>query len=356
MGSLREAYKDNPLELHHITPLDFSSFQSLPDSHAWVDRDHQPLSDKDSSLRVIDLADPDVVKLVSRECEKWGMFLIKGHDISPELLEEVETETRRLFSRSAIEKVKVMREPGGATGYGAARIASFFDKAMWHEGFTIMGSSLVEHAKVLWPNDYQRFCDVMDRYQLKMKELSLKLLVLILKSIEGLSHDVITKWVDVIHKSGTNTNAMQLNSYPPCPDPNRALGMAPHTDSLLLTVLHQTGGDGLQILPSGYQARWTKVSPRHGELIVNVGDLIHIISNGRIPSCRHRVKVANKRHRYSMAYFCGMPLDMVVKPFISKAEFARYREVTVKEYVQLKAKSLDKALSSIRIQNSSLGA
>ncbi|MFS7949704.1 putative non-hem dioxygenase domain, isopenicillin N synthase [Helianthus anomalus] len=84
------------------------------------------------------------------------MFQVINHGVPSELIKKVESESQRLFALPTHEKCKVLRSADRATGYGSARISPFFDKCMWHEGFTIMGSC-VDDAKVLWPQYYQGF-------------------------------------------------------------------------------------------------------------------------------------------------------------------------------------------------------
>lgn len=161
MTTLSEAYRNNPLAYHHITPLDFNSIDKVPESHQWSqpDEPHQKIQIhdlQDSLIPVIDLTDPNAMNLIGQACKTWGMFQVINHGVPLELVKKVEFESRRLFALPGQEKCKVLRSTNGATGYGSARISPFFDKGMWHEGFTMMGSC-DDDAKVLWPYDYQNF-------------------------------------------------------------------------------------------------------------------------------------------------------------------------------------------------------
>ncbi|XWS73064.1 hypothetical protein CRYUN_Cryun02cG0093400 [Craigia yunnanensis] len=341
--TLSEAYREHPIPLRHTIPLDFNSVRTMPDSHVWPKSDDFS-SDHRLSIPIIDLKDPKAVKLTSHACETWGAFQVINHGIPLNLLEDAESEARRLFSLPAQQKVKALREPAGTTGYGLARISPFFPKYMWYEGFTIMGSP-VDHARTLWPNDNARFCDVIERYQKKIKVLAEQLTHLILKSLDISQEDL--NW-DI----ASPFTALQLNSYPSCPYPNRAMGLAPHTDTSLLTILHQSAISGLQIFRGG--VGWVSVLPIAGALVVNVGDLLHILSNARFPSVLHRAVVNRDGcHRLSVAYFYGIPTDSNVCPLPKllniSGQTPRYRSVTVKEYVIIKSKNFEEALSSIRI-------
>lgn len=190
----------------------------------------------------------------------------------------------------------------------------------------------------------------MENYQIKMKTLAHKLFSTILKTLK-ISEEIIN-W-----KSSMAEGALHLNSFPICPNPNLAIGLADHTDSMLLTILHQSSTKGLQIFRDG--VGWITVPPPpappsstavdHHNLVVNVGDLLHILSNGRFLSVRHRVLVNRDRHRYSVAFFYFPPTESLIAPF--DHNFPIYRSITVKEYLFLKSKYFANALSHIRISS-----
>ncbi|KAJ7966117.1 Gibberellin 3-beta-dioxygenase [Quillaja saponaria] len=353
MVTLSEAYRDHPLHLHHIIPLDFSSAGTLPETHAWPELDDfatNGCSNGQKSIPVIDLKDPNAMEVIGIACEKWGVFELRNHEIPLNLIEEVDFQAKRFFALPSQNKLKALRSPGGATGYGVARISPFFSKYMWHEGFTIMGSP-VDLAKRIWPNDYAPFCDPMENYQKQMKHLSEQLKHLIFNFLD-ISNEA-KNWVGSTNSSGSGCacTAIQLNSYPSCPDPNRAMGLAPHTDTSLFTILHQSNTNGLQIFKD--EVGWVPVNPDPTALVVNTGDILHIMSNGRFRSVLHRVMVNGTRPRYSVAYFYSPPLNYVVSAssngVLKSGELARFHSVTVKEYIGLKAKNLEKALCLITI-------
>ena len=62
--------------------------------------------------------------------------------------------------------------------------------------------------------------------------------------------------------------------YPYCPEPNKTIGIASHTDPGILTVLLQDQVGGLQVK---YDGKWVNVKPVHGALVINVGDLLQVI-------------------------------------------------------------------------------
>lgn len=353
---LSEAFNSHPTHLSSKHFLDFQSLKELPDSYAWAPLDNPCLGTngliEPESMPIIDLEDPNAQQLIGLACKSWGAFQVVNHGIPKSLLDNIESTGKSLFALPAQQKLKVARSSNGVTGYGPARISSFFPKRMWSEGFTILGSPL-EHARQLWPGDHRMFCDIIEEYQKEMNMLAEKLMWLILGSLGISKQDV--KWaaspkgVDPFKGA---TGAIQLNSYPACPDPGRAMGLAAHTDSTLLTILYQSSISGLQVFHEG--ARWVTVPPLSGGLVINVGDLLHILSNGQYPSVYHRAVVNRAQHRLSVAYLYGPPSETRIQPIPKLTDVSRpplYRPVTWNEYLGIKGEHFNKAMSLVRLND-----
>lgn len=63
------------------------------------------------------------------------------------------------------------------------------------------------------------------------------------------------------------------NIYRPCPQPELAIGIPPHTDFGLFTMLASNGVGGLQIQQEG---KWFKVIAQRNHLMVNLGDQMEV--------------------------------------------------------------------------------
>ncbi|KAF3634781.1 Gibberellin 3-beta-dioxygenase 1 [Capsicum annuum] len=336
---------------HHSQKyFDLNLIKELPESHAWTSSSDDHYASENSrdfdSIPVIDLDNNNnVLEHIGHACKKWGAFQIINHSIPEKLLQAIEVAGQSLFSLPMQQKLKASRSPEGVTGYGVARISSFFPKLMWSEGFTIVGSP-IEHARQLWPKDYKKFCEIIEEYEKEMEKLAGRLMWLMLGSL-GITKDDV-KWA-FGPKGGCA--ALQLNSYPACPDPGRAMGLAAHTDSTILTILHQNNTSGLQVYQEE-SSGWVTVPPIQGALVVNVGDLLHILSNGSYPSILHRAIVNRTQHRLSVAYLYGPPSGVRVSPLsklVDQKHPPLYKAVTWSEYLGTKAKHFDKALSSVRL-------
>ncbi|XP_057969339.1 gibberellin 3-beta-dioxygenase 1 [Malania oleifera] len=353
---LSDAYKAHPLRLTHEV-VDLGSVIQLPDSHAWNAGDGHPSVNGRSCtepglLPIIDLAAANALELLGHACRTWGVFQVTNHGVPSSLFDEMEAAGVDLFSLPLEQKMKAARAPDSATGYGLARISSFFSKQMWYEGFTIVGSPL-QHARQLWPRhrDFSKFCEAVEEYDEKMNQLAARLLWLMLGALGITKHDV--KWAGPKRDFKGASAALQLNCYPACPEPERAMGLAAHTDSTLLTILYQNRISGLQVFREG--TGWAAVPPVPGALVVNVGDLLHIISNGSYPSVLHRAVVNRTQQRLSFAYLYGPPTAAKIEPhrrMVGPSDPPLYRAVYWSEYLGLKARLFNKALSSVRLVKS----
>ena len=73
---------------------------------------------------------------------------------------------------------------------------------------------------------------------------------------------------------GKTKQAMRINYYPPCSRPDLVLGISPHSDSDLITLLLQDDEiPGLQIR---HKDEWFLVKPIPNALVVNIGDVVEV--------------------------------------------------------------------------------
>lgn len=81
---------------------------------------------------------------------------------------------------------------------------------------------------------------------------------------------------DYIYNTQNMEEGVQVlisNLYPPCPEPELAMGIPPHSDHGLLTLLIQNGIDGLQLNHNG---KWINVKATPNSFLVNTADQIQV--------------------------------------------------------------------------------
>ncbi|KAL3350298.1 hypothetical protein AABB24_023009 [Solanum stoloniferum] len=172
----------------------------------------------------------------------------------------------------------------------------------------------------------------MLEYSEKLREVARNLLGGISESL-GLEESYLDKDLDL--ESG-----LQIfvgNYYPPCPQPELTMGMPPHSDHGLLTLLIHNQVGGLQVQ---YQGKWINVNALPNSLLVNIGDHLEIFSNGKYKSNIHRAVVNNKVTRISVAIAHGPSLDTIVRPASPLMEkenspSAYYIPMKYKDYLEM---------------------
>ncbi|KAF8040124.1 hypothetical protein BT93_B2371 [Corymbia citriodora subsp. variegata] len=124
--------------------------------------------------------------------------------------------------------------------------------------------------------------------------------------------------------------------YPYCPQPDLTVGLTSHTDPGVITLLLQDQVGGLQVK---HGDEWVDVAPVPGALVVNIGDILQIMSNDEYKSVDHRV-LANpsQEPRVSIAVFCNPSnREKDFGPFpelVSSDKPPAFREFTFKEYMR----------------------
>uniref|UniRef100_A0A0E0MAN1 Fe2OG dioxygenase domain-containing protein n=1 Tax=Oryza punctata TaxID=4537 RepID=A0A0E0MAN1_ORYPU len=124
---------------------------------------------------------------------------------------------------------------------------------------------------------------------------------------------------------------MRMNYYPPCQQFDKVIGLSPHTDVGGLTLLLQVNDvQGLQIKMVG---KWFYVNAINGAIIVNIGDTLEILSNGKFRSVEHRAVVHPNKERLSAALFNYARENLVISPlpeFVKDGK-VNYRSISYRD-------------------------
>ncbi|KAI6705612.1 hypothetical protein NL676_008574 [Syzygium grande] len=259
-------------------------------------------------------------------CRDWGFFQLINHGVSCSLVEEVKLGIQEFFKLPMEEKRKFWQEEGDLEGFGQSFVVSEEQKLDWSDIFFMV--SLPRHLRKprLFPMLPSPFRDVLDKYSSELRDLAMKILLLMAKPLKMDTKDMIE-----LFDGGRQT--LRMNYYPPCPRPELVIGLSPHSDASALTILlHVNDMEGLQIKKEG---KWVPVKPLPDAFVVNVGDILEIVTNGTYRSIEHRATVNSMKERLSFATFYGPKLDGKMGPapsLITPDKPALFRNIGVADF------------------------
>ncbi|KAG8370395.1 hypothetical protein BUALT_Bualt14G0112500 [Buddleja alternifolia] len=297
----------------------------------------EELSHENTQIQVpvIDLMDvqkPDrrkqIVEEVRIASETWGFFQVVNHGIPLTVLDGMIKGVHQFNEQDVEEKKKyysrdLMRRVRFNSSYDL-----FTSKtATWKDTLTISFSDLAE---IFDRQELPSSCrDSSLEFSKHAETLGNNLLGLLSEAL-GLKTDHLE------NMECSKGHRLHCHYYPACPEPELAIGTIKHSDAGFLTILLQSQNiSSLQVL---YQDQWVDVQPVPAGLVVNIGDLLQLVSNGKFKSIKHRAIASLIGPRISVACFFSGPINGAkiygpIEELISEENPAIYREVMLSEYV-----------------------
>ncbi|KAE8713436.1 1-aminocyclopropane-1-carboxylate oxidase 5 [Hibiscus syriacus] len=235
---------------------------------------------------------------IANACQEWGFFQLVNHGIPVELLErlkKVSSEFYKLEREENFDKSKVVEllDESGET----------LEDADWEDVVTLLDDNE-------WPSKTPGFQETLKDYRFELKKLAEKVMQVMDENL-GLPNGYIKK----AFSDGDGDNAFfgtKVSHYPPCPHPEKVKGLRAHTDAGGVILLFQDDKvGGLQVLKDG---EWIDVQPLPNAIVINTGDQIEVLSNGRYKSAWHRVLSSIDGNRRSIASFYNPSLKATIAP------------------------------------------
>ncbi|CAM8918570.1 unnamed protein product [Rhodiola kirilowii] len=272
-------------------------------------------------------SDSELLKLHTA-CADWGFFQMIGHGVSEELLEKVKIEIQEFFSLPREEKERYVQLPDDMEGYGQAFVVSEEQKLDWADMFYMITLPVSMRKPHLLPKLPPSLREAIEEYSLELKSLSMKLLELLSMSLKMDSEEFKDMFEEGIQ-------SMRFNYYPPCPQPDLAIGFTPHSDPDGFTILLQINDkEGLEIRKDG---KWVSVKPISNAFVVNIGDVLEIASNGAYRSIEHRGVVNSEKERLSLATFFLPRIDGEIGPaksIVTPENPAKFNKISHVEFLK----------------------
>ncbi|KAK7359518.1 hypothetical protein VNO77_01479 [Canavalia gladiata] len=237
-------------------------------------------------------------------CKDWGFFQVVNHGVSSELLEKLKVEIEKFFKLPIEEKKKYEIRAGDFQGYGTV-IRCKDQKLDWGDRFYMVINPVERRKPYLFPELPPSLRDTMETYTRELRKVGMIILGILGK---GLKMEM--KEVEKLFDNGMQS--VRMTYYPPCPKPEIVVGLTPHSDATGITILHQVNGvEGLEIKKGGV---WIPVTFLQDAFVVNVGDIMEILSNGAYTSIEHRAAVNKEKERISIAMFFNPKFEAEIGP------------------------------------------
>ena len=305
-----------------------------------ADIDALPRADSgDAQIPLVELSKPGACEAIAGACRDWGMFALTGHGFADAEAEQCLAEMRRFFARPLSQKQALSRSRDNPWGFNDRELTKnrrdrkqVFDIGPDHsDPADPFGGSTP------WSEADPRFAETMRAWKAKCEALSDRLLAQI---FVGLGESAAT--AEAAFRPFA-TGFLRLNLYPlgdplAGPDPSDgARAVHHHTDAGALTVLLEDGTAGLQVLRHDH---WHDVRPLPGALIVNIGDMVEVWSNGLYRAPVHRVLAMDARERVSAPYFHNPAWGAMISPLsgaLAQSGSPRFRPIPWAEFRRRRA-------------------
>jgi isopenicillin N synthase-like dioxygenase len=250
--------------------------------------------------------------------ERYGFAVVADHGIPADLIARAEDKARAFFALpEEVKRRYHLAGGGGARGYTpfgieTAKGATAYDlKEFWHVGRELPPGHPFEPMmpRNAWPQEVESFRATFLELFAAFDRAGARILEAIARHLR-LAPDF---FVDTVRDGNS---VLRLLHYPPVPGDGPNVRAGAHEDINTITLLLGAEEAGLELLDRDGQ--WLAVTPRPGELVVNVGDMLQRLTNHVLKSTSHRVvnpPPERRGHsRYSMPFFLHFRPDYLIEP------------------------------------------
>ncbi|CAE5964439.1 unnamed protein product [Arabidopsis arenosa] len=245
---------------------------------------------------------------IARACEEWGFFQLVNHGIPLELLNKVKKLSSDCYKTEREEAFKTSNPVKLLNDLVQKNSGEKLENVDWEDVFT-----LLDHNQNEWPSNTSGLKETMGEYREEVRKLASKMMEVMDENL-GLPKGYIKKAFNEGIEDGEETAffGTKVSHYPPCPHPELVNGLRAHTDAGGVVLLFQDDEyDGLQVLKDG---EWIDVQPLPNAIVINTGDQIEVLSNGRYKSAWHRVLAREEGNRRSIASFYNPSYKAAIGP------------------------------------------
>jgi isopenicillin N synthase-like dioxygenase len=286
-----------------------------------------PAIDLESMLAGDSVATARCADEVDTACADVGFMIVSGHGVPTPVIENLHDAAHGFFSLPLDEKRRV-RSPVSNLYQGYAHPGpDKGDHTSERQSFNVQRFDTSDQARsagypddlddlffdALWPAEPVGFGSAVRAYFAEMERLVDTVLGLLETALDVAAGSLTSLMNQHLSNQAINYYSDDIESgHEASPYRFKA-----HQDGSLITILHQDDGPGsLQLHRRG--AGWLNVPPTPGTVIVNTGEILTRLSNGRYPATPHRVlhppAGAASAPRISAPHFAKPGLDARIGP------------------------------------------
>ncbi|KAG9142417.1 hypothetical protein Leryth_020818 [Lithospermum erythrorhizon] len=241
------------------------------------------------------------MEMIKDACQNWGFFELVNHGISHDLMDTVERLTKGHYKKSMEHRFKEM-----VASKGLDAVQAEINDLDWESTFFLKHLPLSNISEV--PDLDDEYRETMRQFAKELEKLAEDLLDLLCENL-GLEKGYLK---NAFYGSKGPTFGTKVSNYPECPKPDLIKGLRAHTDAGGIILLFQDDKvSGLQLLKDD---KWVDVPPMRHSIVINIGDQLEIITNGKYKSVMHRVVAQTDGARMSIASFYNPGGDAVIYP------------------------------------------
>ncbi|KAJ7946348.1 1-aminocyclopropane-1-carboxylate oxidase [Quillaja saponaria] len=241
------------------------------------------------------------MEMIKDACENWGFFELVNHGIPIERMNTVERLTKEHYKKTMEERFREM-----VASKGLEAVQSEIDDLDWESTFFLRHLPVSNISEI--PDLDEHYRKVMKEFAQGLEKLAEQLLDLLCENL-GLEKGYLK---EAFYGSNGPNFGTKVSNYPPCPKPELIKGLRAHTDAGGIILLFQDDKvSGLQLLKDG---KWIDVPPMRHSIVINLGDQLEVITNGKYKSVMHRVIAQPDGTRMSIASFYNPGNDAVIYP------------------------------------------
>lgn len=252
-----------------------------------------------------------VAQSLDRAARDAGFLYLKGHQIDPALITSLRVAVKDYFAQDIGQKMtNYIGLSKNHSGYVPQGEEQFYNatvdlKEAYDIGFESSGlmARFVENAGNQWP-DNMAFQSAVKAYYNAMLALSRTLFKGFALAL-GLPEDTFVKH---LHNPPSQLRLIHYFDNPNAKEDDSGIGA--HTDYEFFTILLPTA-PGLQVLNGANE--WINVPLLDGCFVINIGDMMEVVSSGQYVATSHRVRQV-KQERYAFPFFSSLDYETVVEP------------------------------------------